>query len=77
MENFTAIGRWIMIAGAVLVVVGGIVWLLGRVPGLSKLPGTIRIETSGITCVFPLLASIVVSILLTVILNLVVKLLNR
>ena len=77
MDNFSTIGRWIVIAGVVLLVVGGILWLLGRVPGLNKLPGTLRIETSGITCIFPILASIVISILLTVILNIVLRLFNR
>jgi hypothetical protein len=77
MDKFSTLGRWIVIAGVVLVVVGGIIWLLGRVPGLSKLPGTLRIETSGLTCVFPILASIVISILLTVVLNIVLRLFNR
>ncbi|MEA4908091.1 MAG: DUF2905 domain-containing protein [Chloroflexi bacterium] len=77
MDGLDAIGKWLIIAGLVLAVTGGIVWLLGRLPGLTQLPGTLRIEGQGVTCVFPILASIVLSIVLTVILNLVARLLNR
>ncbi len=56
---------------------GGLLWLLARIPGLERFPGTIRIERPGFTCVFPLLASILLSVLLTIVLNIVVRLLNR
>ncbi|MGB9800018.1 MAG: DUF2905 family protein [Thermanaerothrix sp.] len=44
---------------------------------MSNLPGTIKIETSGFTCIFPLLASVVISLVLTLVLNIIVRLLNR
>jgi hypothetical protein len=67
-----------MIGGAVLLIVGGVVWLLARLfPNLSQFPGTIRIQGAGFTCVFPLLASIIISILLTIVLNVVARLLNK
>ena len=40
---------------------------------LESLPGTLRIQGSGFTCVVPLLASIVGSVVLTILLNLVVR----
>jgi hypothetical protein len=77
MENLEVIGRWLVIFGVVLAIVGGIIWLLSRVFGLSDLPGTLRIEGSGITCIFPILASILLSIILTVLLNLAARWFNR
>lgn len=78
MPGLELIGRWLVILGVVLAVVGGAVWLLSRLfPNLSQFPGTIRIQGSGITCVFPLLASILLSILLTIVLNIIARLLNR
>jgi hypothetical protein len=77
MESFSVIGRWMVIAGVVVAVVGGLIWLIGKIPGANNLPGTIRIQGSGFTCVFPLLGSIVISIVLTVVLNIVIRLLNR
>lgn len=74
-----SIGRWLMLTGVGLVLLGGVLWLLARVlpNGGRDLPGTIRIVGSGFTCVFPLLASIIISILLTIILNVIVRFLNR
>jgi hypothetical protein len=77
MENLEVIGRWLVIFGIVLAVIGGIIWILGRFFGLNDLPGTLRIEGPGITCVFPVLAMIVISVVLTVILNLAARWFNR
>jgi hypothetical protein len=75
--NLEAAGKWLLILGLGLAAAGGLVWLLGRVwPGMSNLPGTIRLQVGGITCVIPLLASIVLSVALTVLLNLAAKLLK-
>lgn len=73
-----AIGRFLMISGIVLLVVGGMMYFAGRY-GLPffRLPGDIRIEGQNFTCVFPLVTSILLSILLTVLLNVVVRFLNR
>ena len=77
MQNLDLIGRWIVIAGVALVVIGGLVWLLSKIPGVNQLPGTIKIELGSFTCVFPLLASIVLSILLTVVLNVIARLMKH
>mgnify|MGYP006306018295 FL=1 len=77
MEGLEWAGRMLLIAGIAVAAVGGILILLARIPGLDELPGTIRIERPGFSCVFPLLASIILSILLTIILNVVARLLNR
>jgi hypothetical protein len=77
MENLEIIGRWLIIFGIVIAVVGGIVWALSRVFGIGDLPGTLRVEGAGITCIIPILASIVLSIVLTVVLNIVVRWFNR
>jgi hypothetical protein len=70
--------RFLIILGLVLLVVGGIVYLLARMGfQLGRLPGDIRIQTAGFTCVFPLVTSILLSILLTVILNVFIRFLNR
>ncbi len=78
MGNFSDMGRWLMLAGIVITAMGGIVWLLGKIPwGGKDLPGTIRIEGSGFSCVFPVLASIVLSLVLTVVLNVIVRLIHK
>lgn len=77
MELIGVLARWLVIAGLGLVILGGVLWLVSRIPGLENLPGTIRIEGRGFTCIFPLLASILLSILLTVFLNIIGRLLNK
>ena len=67
-----------MLAGAALAVLGGLVWLAGRVGlPLGHLPGDIRIERDGFSFYFPLASSIIVSIALTLLLNLVMRFLRR
>ena len=76
--NLENAGKWLVLVGLALVLVGGLIWVLGRyVPGLNQLPGAIRVQSGGLTCVFPLLASIVISVLLTIVLNVVLRLLKH
>ena len=71
------IARLLMIAGIVLFVVGGLVFLVSRLGiNLFQLPGDIRIQSSSMTCIIPLVSSILLSIVLTVVLNLVIRYLN-
>ncbi len=78
MFDVAAAGKWIVSAGLGLVLIVGFIWLLGR-SGLpiGNLPGDLRIQRDGFTCVFPLATSIVLSIILTLLLNLIVRLINR
>jgi hypothetical protein len=76
--NFDNLGRLLLVLGLGLALVGGLIWLLGRfLPGLSQFPGTIKIQSGGMTCVIPLLAMIVLSVLLTLLLNLAARFLNK
>lgn len=75
MGNLELFGKWLVVIGIVIVIIGGLVWLAGRM-GLSQFPGTLRINLPGGQCIIPILASIVLSIVLTLILNLVIRLLK-
>jgi hypothetical protein len=77
MGDFETIGKVVAGIGAALVVVGGIVWLLGKVPFVGRLPGDIRIERPGFSCFVPVASSILLSIVLTILLNVIGRLLNR
>ena len=73
MVDLMQIGRWIVVAGFSLLVIGSLIYAAGKF-GLTDLPGTLRWQGNGVTCVFPILASIVLSIVLTVVLNLLARL---
>ncbi len=74
MENF---GKLLVVIGVIVVVAGGVIWLLGRLLGGQSLPGTLRLDFPGGSCVIPILASILISLVLTVVLNLLARWLNR
>jgi hypothetical protein len=77
MGGLETIGKSLVVIGAGLVLLGGLVWLLSKAPFLGRLPGDIRIERPGVTCLIPLASSIVISILLTVLVNVIVRIINR
>ena len=60
-------GRWLIIAGVVLIVLG-LVWPLLSKLGLGRLPGDIRIERDGFTFYFPIMTGLIVSVVLSLIL---------
>lgn len=78
MSDLSALGRLLILFGIVLVAVGGLIWLLGRVGiPLGNLPGDIKIEGQYLTCIVPIASSIILSIILTLLINFVIRLLNR
>jgi hypothetical protein len=66
------IGRILVVIGVVLVVVGGLAMLGIRLP-LGRLPGDIAIEGERGGFYFPIVTMIVVSIVLTVLVNLFLR----
>jgi len=76
MASFEVIGKWLLIGGLTLAALGGLVWFLGRL-GVNQIPGTLRINIPGGQCIVPILGSIILSIVLTVLLNLFARLINR
>jgi hypothetical protein len=64
------VGRLLILFGIVALVVGVGLLYLPRIPWLGRLPGDITVEREGFTFYFPLATSIVISIVLTLLLNL-------
>ncbi|HEY8552760.1 MAG TPA: DUF2905 domain-containing protein [Thermaerobacter sp.] len=66
------IGRWLVIMGLGLAAFGLVLWLAGRV-GFGGLPGDIVIRRGNFTFFFPLASSLLLSLLLTLVLNLLFR----
>ncbi len=82
MFSLETLGRWLLLIGVGIAALGGLFLLLGKVPFLNKLgnlPGDIRYESPDgrISCFVPIVSSILISLLLTLFLNVIVRLLNR
>ena len=60
------LGRMLVVMGLVVALVGVVLMVVGRVPGLGRLPGDIYIQRGNWSFYFPLMTSIIVSVLLTV-----------
>jgi hypothetical protein len=64
------LGRWLIVTGVILVIVGAVFLLAPRLPWLGKLPGDISYQRGNFSFYFPLGTSIVISIILTLIMYL-------
>jgi hypothetical protein len=59
----------LMLIGGTMLAVGAILYVGGRFVGLASLPGDIHIQGEKMGFYFPIVSSILVSILLTAVLN--------
>lgn len=64
-------GKFLIIAGIVLLIAGLAIHFSDKVPFLGRLPGDIRIERENFKFYFPITTSILISIVLTIIFYLV------
>ena len=73
-----SIARYLILGGIVLILIGGGVYLAAKfgIP-LGRLPGDIRIEGENGSFYFPVTTSILVSVILTIVLNVVARLLRK
>ena len=72
-DGLSTIGRYLVLLGAVIVIVGALLIVVGRFPGLKigRLPGDIYIERGHWRFYFPLMTSIILSLVLSFILWLI------
>jgi len=64
-----AVGRYLMLAGALLVLVGAFFYLGGRLPWLGRLPGDISVRKGNVQFYFPLATCLLLSLLLSLFLR--------
>ncbi len=69
-------GRLLMFAGVAIFVVGAVLMLAGRIPGLGQLPGDITYERENFRLYAPCGTMIVISVVLTIVLNVLARLLR-
>jgi len=73
MTDFGGMGRVLIIIGIIFVVLGLLVSFGGRIPFLGKLPGDILIRKDGITFYFPVVTFLLLSTVLTIIINVILR----
>ena len=74
MVDLHSIARWVLLAGLLLIVFGAVLWLLvGSGIPLGRLPGDFHFKRAGFSCFIPLVSMVLVSIVLTLIINLIIR----
>jgi len=72
MSDFSALAKMIMGMGLLLLIIGGIMLLFGKI-GLGKLPGDIYIKRENFTFYFPIVTTLLLSLVLSLVLNLLFR----
>lgn len=66
-------GKFLIISGLVLLIIGLAIQFSDRIPYLGKLPGDMRFEGKNFKVYFPLTTSLLLSLLISIILLLINK----
>lgn len=65
-------GKYIVLIGVAIVVIGAIVYFFGdKLHWIGRLPGDIRVERENFRFYFPIVTMILLSLLLTLIVNII------
>lgn len=70
MFELNPLGKVLIFFGIVLILIGGVILLAGRIPWIGRLPGDIFIQRKNFSFYFPIATSIIISIVLTLIFSL-------
>jgi len=71
MDHLEPLGRALVVIGLFITVLGAIMILTPRVPWLGRLPGDIVIQRDDLTIYIPITTMFIVSVVLSVVLNLI------
>lgn len=74
MSGLEGLGRLLVLLGGILLLAGLTLTVADRVPYLGRLPGDLYIQRDNLTIFVPLATMVVLSLVLTVLLNLLPRL---
>ena len=75
--DFGELGKWMVLGGLGLAVVGGLFWLLGRTSFAGRLPGDFNVQLGPVGCFAPVATMLLVSVVLTIVLNILLRLFQK
>ena len=75
--DLSSLVKLLLLLAVVFGVIGLLLIIMGNVPFLGKLPGDLVIRRGGVTFFFPIVTSIVLSVVLTVLINLIFWIFGR
>jgi len=66
-EGVQYIGKFLILLGLIIAAIGGLLLFFEKIPWIGRLPGDIMIQRRNFTFYFPLVTSILLSVILTLI----------
>jgi hypothetical protein len=75
--DLSSLGKLLLLLAIVIALAGVILMALGNIPFFGKLPGDIVIRRGNSTFFFPIITCIIVSVVLTIFVNLLLWLFRR
>jgi hypothetical protein len=67
MGELSAFGKILILFGIIMIIIGGLFMLGGKIPFLGRLPGDIVIQRKNMTFYFPITTGIIISIIFSLI----------
>jgi Protein of unknown function (DUF2905) len=71
------LGKILLIVGGIIIVLGLILVFSNHIPFIGKLPGDIFVKKDGFSFYFPIVTLLILSILITVIANVILHFMNK
>ena len=71
------IGKILLIVGGIIVILGLLLIFSNHIPFLGKLPGDIFIKREGFSFYFPIVTLFLLSLLVTIIVNIILHFMNK
>jgi len=70
---FSGVGKLLVLAGVFLILLGLLFIFWERIPYLGKLPGDFVIQRGGFRVFIPIVTCIIISVILTIVVNIVLR----
>ncbi len=68
------VGKWMMVAGGLILLLGALLFFVGRFFEFGRLPGDIVWKRDNVVIYIPITTMLLLSVLLTIVLNLILRL---
>lgn len=73
MGDFSYFGKLLISIGGTIVLIGFIILIFSKIWGIGKLPGDILFQKGNFTFYFPIASSIILSIVISLFLNFIIR----
>lgn len=77
MPGFENLGKLLILIGVFIVILGVFLAFWSRIPFLGKLPGDIFFQKGNFRFFFPIVTCLIISAVLTIIINLIIRFFGR